>query len=132
MKKYRIGITFGAFDPLHYGHVRLFKRCKEHCDKLIVAVSDAGYIQKHKGREEYVPFFDRVKAIEEIKCVDDITRQSTSVGKKELVKLMSAEVIFVGDDWNPGTFTGEGLGVPVIYLPYTKQVTSTELREAGI
>ena len=31
-------ITYGTFDLLHYGHVRLLKRCKALGDKLIVGV----------------------------------------------------------------------------------------------
>ena len=35
----KIGITFGTFDMLHIGHIRLIKRASTYCDKLIVGVS---------------------------------------------------------------------------------------------
>ncbi len=123
----RIGITFGAFDPLHHGHIRLFQRAKEQCDKLVVCVSDAQYILQHKGRAERFPFQERVNSLRELHCVDEIRAQSLRTGKRELVQLTKATVIFVGSDWTPETFTGEGLGIPVVYLPQTPNVRSTML-----
>ncbi len=132
MKKFRKGITFGAFDPLHYGHIKLFQKCREQCEFLVVAISSGGYIEAVKHRDAYVSFEDRRKAIELIRIVNQTTKQTLIIGKKELIEATGADVIFVGDDWEPKTFSGEGLGVPVIYLPYTKLINSTELREKKI
>ena len=115
----RIGITFGAFDPLHHGHIRLFQRAKAQCDHLVVCVSDAAYILQHKGRAERFPLAERVTSLQELRCVDQVWTQSLKRGKAELVKATNAAVIFVGDDWTPDTFGGEGLGVPVVYLKQT-------------
>jgi len=129
MKKYKRGITFGAFDPLHYGHIKLFERAKESCDELIVCVSFPVYIKKHKGRDEYIPINERIKAVEAIRYVDEVGYQSIKFGKKEAIKAYKPDVIFVGSDWDPKTFTGEGLGVPVVYLPHTNGISSTILRK---
>lgn len=32
-------ITYGTFDPLHYGHINLLRRAKELGDFLIMAIS---------------------------------------------------------------------------------------------
>lgn len=126
---YRRGITFGAFDPLHYGHIRLFERAKTQCDSLIVCVSDLGYINENKGRSERVPFEERLKAVASIRYVDIVDVQSLLFGKKEAVAKYNPDVIFVGDDWAPETFTGENLGIPVLYLPHTKGINSSRLSE---
>lgn len=123
----KIGITFGAFDPLHHGHVRLFQRARAQCDKLVVCVSDAHYILLHKGRAERFPLNERVSSLQELRCVDEIWTQTTKRGKADLVQAAKATMIFVGSDWTPETFTGEGLGVPVIYLDQTPNVRSTLL-----
>jgi cytidyltransferase-like protein len=44
-------VTFGVFDLLHLGHLRLFVNIKKMCgieNKLIVAVQDSAYILKYK------------------------------------------------------------------------------------
>ena len=121
------GITFAALDPLHFGHTRLFKRAKKLCDELIVCVSDDDYIRQVKNREPFIPIEGRLEVLRELKCVDGVDIQ-TIEGKKPLVEKYKPDVIFVGDDWTPETFSGEGLGVKVIYLPYTKGMSSTQIR----
>ena len=62
-------ITYGTFDLLHWGHVRLLKRAKEYGDYLIVAVStDEFNALKHK--EAYHSFEHRKYILEAIKYVD--------------------------------------------------------------
>ena len=134
MKKYRRGIAFGAFDPLHYGHIKLFERAKDQCRYLTVCVSNGEYIKKHKGREEYVKLEERIRAIASINYVDKVIEQGDEPGKTKAdrVKETMSDVIFVGNDWTPETFGGEGLGAEVVYLPYTKEINSTQIREQNI
>ncbi len=119
------GIIFGAFDPLHFGHTRLFNRAKKQCDELIVSVSVDDYIREVKKRELCISLEGRMELIKELKCVDivDCHRE-----KNILIEKYKPDLIFVGDDWTPKTFTGEGLGVKVIYLPYTSGISSTQIR----
>lgn len=46
-------ITYGTFDLLHYGHVRLLKRAKELGDYLIVALSTDEFNEFKKHKEAY-------------------------------------------------------------------------------
>lgn len=131
MKKYKTGITFGSFDPLHLGHIALFRKAKELCNHLTVCVSSDAYIKTIKGYEPAFGYTDRILAVGSIKHVDKIEMQCVYVyhSKRSLVKRLKPDVIFVGDDWTPETFKGEGLGVEVVYLPRTKGISGTELRE---
>jgi len=122
------GITFGAFEYLHVGHIFLIQHAKMMCDNLIVCVSDDEYIEKKKGHTPEFTWHDRVSALRSVKEVDYIAIQSLEFGKKDAIELFKADVVFVGNDWNKETFSGEGLGVPVIYLPRTDKISSTKFR----
>jgi len=122
------GITFGAFDPLHLGHIFLFQNAKKQCDYLIVVVSSDDYIKKIKGYSPKFTYRQRIKALSSIKEIDYIYRQKDKNSKEYFVDLLKPDVIFVGNDWTPETFKGEGLGVPVNYLPRTPDISATQLR----
>jgi len=128
MQKYNIGITFGGFELWHIGHLNLIKQAKELCDTLIVCVSSDKYILKIKEHKASIPLKDRIELVKAIRFVDIVDVQRLNFGKKELIEKYSPNVIFVGNDWTPETFTGEGLGVPVVYLDRTKGISSTQLR----
>lgn len=123
-----IGLTFGVFDMFHIGHLNLLKAAKKKCDKLIVCVSSDGYSKKHKNKLPIIPFNERITIIRSIKYVDQADIQSLAFGKKEAVKKYKPDLLFVAG-WTPKTYTGQGLGVPVVYLPYTKKTSSTLLKE---
>ena len=128
-KMYDTGLTFGAFDLFHKGHLNLLESIKYRCKKLIVCVSDDEYVEKHKGKKPVMSYVDRKKMVESIKYVDVVNIQSLGFGKLQAINTYRPDALFVGNDWNRKTYTGEGLGVPVIYLPYTKGISTTILRE---
>jgi cytidyltransferase-like protein len=67
----RYGIKMGAFTLLMPHHVETLRRCKEHCDELIVLINNDAYIQKKKG---CVPLnaYERRNILLTIKYVDSV------------------------------------------------------------
>lgn len=53
-------LTYGTFDLLHYGHIRLLKRAKELGDYLIVALSTDKF-NELKGKKAYYNYDMRKK-----------------------------------------------------------------------
>ena len=127
MKQYKRGITFGAFDPVHIGHINIFINAKKYCEKLTVCISDNDYLLEHKGHSERFPLDERVRSLESIKEIDSISVQSLGMTKKKWAEVYGADVVFVGDDWKGRKWDGAELGIPVVYLPRTSGVSSTEL-----
>ena len=129
-----IGYTKGVFDLFHIGHLNILKRAKEHCDYLIVGVT-VDELVSYKGKRAFIPYEERAAIVGAIKYVDEVVPQE-SMDKMEAWKKLHFDKMFVGDDWK-GTDVWKHwekefskVDVEIIYFPYTKQTSSTELRDA--
>ena len=134
MKKYRGGYTTGVFDMFHVGHLNILRKAKEQCDYLIVGVSTDELVREYKNKTPIIPFEERSEIVRSIDCVDKVIPQ-VNRDKYEAWKELKFDVMFVGDDWKgkPLFMKVEDdfrkVGVEVVYFPYTKDTSSTILRE---
>ncbi len=129
-----IGYTTGVYDLFHIGHLNLMKNAKGMCDKLIVGVT-VDELVAYKGKKAMIPFEDRIEIVRSIKYVDAAVPQY-DMDKLSACKKLGASYLFVGDDWY-GTdkwkqyekeFAAEG--IKIIYFPYTKGISSTQITKA--
>ncbi|MGN1373571.1 MAG: adenylyltransferase/cytidyltransferase family protein [Candidatus Coproplasma sp.] len=136
-KKYKVGYTCGVFDMFHVGHLNLLEKCKEYCDILIVGVCDDDYVRNVKNTQPIIDENDRVRIIQALKCVDRavLVDTETTNDKSLALQLFKFDVLFSGDDWK-GTErylkTEEQfskVGVSIEYLPYTKGISTSMLKE---
>lgn len=134
MKKYKRGYTSGVYDMFHVGHLNVIMNAKQYCEYLIVAVSTDEVVLKNKNKKPIINFEDRVRIVEAIRYVDEVVPQLDYSDKKSAAIKYDIDVMFVGDDWK-GTEKWNRIekelaeiGVDVIYLPYTKSISSTILR----
>ena len=127
----KIGYMSGTWDLFHVGHLNLIKRAKQYCDYLVVGVhKDAS----HKGKETFIPLEERMEIVRNIKWVDQVIvsmREDSDVYTMGIVKY---DYLFVGSDYK-GTerfnryeeyFADKG--VKIVYFPYTKGTSSTQIR----
>ncbi len=133
-QKYKIGYTDGVYDLFHVGHLNMIQEAKRHCEYLIVGVHGDAVVENYKGHRPIINENDRKRIIESVKGVDraEINRFRD---KLNLWELYHFDAIFIGDDWK-GTerwnnFEKElaEIHVDVIYVPYTKGISTTEIRE---
>ena len=61
------------FDPIHIGHLEYFKLAKKNADKLLVIVNNDEQAVLKKGKY-FMPADERVKIIQEFKCVDYVIK----------------------------------------------------------
>lgn len=119
-------ITFGTFDLLHYGHVRILERARALGDRLVVGVSSDALNIKKKGRAPIVNEEHRVAIIAALRCVDEVFLEESLELKKQYIKDHNATVLTMGDDWK-GKF--DGLAKEVVYFERTPAISTTELIE---
>ena len=133
-KEYKVGYTDGVYDLFHIGHLNTIQTAKKYCDYLIVGVHGDAVVEEYKHHRPIINENDRKRIIESIKGVDraEINRFRD---KMQLWELYHFDVIFIGDDWK-GTERWNkfekilaSVGVDVIYVPYTRGISTTEIRE---
>jgi glycerol-3-phosphate cytidylyltransferase len=133
MKNKIIGYTSGVFDLFHIGHLNLLVNSKSMCDQLIVGVTTDDLVA-YKNKKAVIPFQERLEIVRSIKYVDATIAQD-NMNKFEMWEKLKFNVLFVGDDWFNTSKWEEierkfkGVGVKVIYFPYTKNTSSTILNE---
>lgn len=129
-----IGYTTGVYDLFHIGHLNLLKNAKGMCDKLVVGVT-VDELVSYKGKKAMIPFEDRIEIVRSCKYVDAAVPQY-DMDKLAACKKLGATIMFVGDDWY-GTdkwqefekqFAAEG--IRIVYFPYTKGISSTQIQKA--
>ena len=129
-----IGYTDGVFDMFHVGHLNILREAKKHCDFLIVGVHSDKIVEDYKHKTTIVHDEDRKAIVEAIKYVDQAFITQTR-DKIELWRKYHFDIVFIGDDWkgtdrwNKIEFELNKYGVKVVYVPYTKGISSTMLRE---
>lgn len=126
-------ITFGTFDLLHVGHVRLLKRASELYPEsiLIVGISSDELNFKKKNHYPVYSLSERIEIISALRCVHSAFVEETLENKVNYIKKYNADVLVMGDDWK-GKFDfckDELPGLEIVYLPRTELVSTTETIE---
>ena len=65
-------ITFGTFDVLHVGHVRVLQRAARFGDRLIVGVSSDALNISKKGRAPVFSQEERLEIVRSLRFVDEV------------------------------------------------------------
>jgi D-beta-D-heptose 7-phosphate kinase/D-beta-D-heptose 1-phosphate adenosyltransferase len=114
--------TGGGFDPLHEGHIRLFKEAKKLGDVLIVMLNSDEQLIKKKGKTFYLDQQERKEIIESIKYVDKvIIDPGKDVTCEEALKLIKPDILAKGGDRTPGNMAEieikvcKELGCKIVY-----------------
>lgn len=122
-------LTYGTFDLLHYGHIRLLKRAKELGDYLIVALSTDEF-NELKGKKAYHNYETRKKMLEAIRYVDLVIPEECWEQKKQDVLEYKVDVVVMGSDWaGSDRFDYLKEFCEVIYLDRTEGISTTKIKQ---
>ncbi|WP_296115953.1 Gfo/Idh/MocA family oxidoreductase [uncultured Eubacterium sp.] len=120
-------ITYGTYDLLHYGHIRLLERAKALGDYLIVGVT-ADDFDKTRGKiNVQQSLMERVLAVKKTGLADEIIIEEYEGQKIDDILRYNVDIFTVGSDWK-GKFDYLNEYCKVVYLDRTQGVSSTELR----
>ena len=120
-------ITYGTYDMLHYGHIRLLKRAKALGDYLIVGVTSDDYDKTRGKINNQQSLMERIAAVEATGIADEIIVEAYEGQKIDDIKRLDIDIFTVGSDWI-GHFDYLNEFCKVIYLPRTEGISSSEVR----
>ena len=129
----KIGITFGAFDLCHAGHVLMFAECKRNCDYLIVGLQVDPSLERESKNTPVQSLYERHVQLSAIRYIDEIIPYAYEHEIDQILLSRDINVRFVGDDYVGREFTGKSTCVDRhIEIQYNNRAhgfSTTELRK---
>ena len=127
MKK---GITFGAFDLFHAGHILMFEEARTVCDHLIVAIQTDPSLDREAKNSPVQSIEEREIQVSACRYVDEVIIYDREADLIEILDTLDWDVRILGDEYKDKEFTGRDKYLEKCYFnrrPHS--FSSSELRE---
>ena len=127
MKK---GITFGAFDLFHAGHILMFEEARTVCDHLIVAIQTDPSLDREAKNSPVQSIEEREIQVSACRYVDEVIIYDRETDLIEILDTLDWDVRILGDEYKDKEFTGRDKYLEKCYFnrrPHS--FSSSELRE---
>lgn len=125
----------GTFDMYNIGHIRLFKYAKDsfYYSTVIAGISTDKLVKSYKYIKSIHSLKERLETVLACKYVDKAIIQKKFFDVKQLKKY-NIDYVLLGDDWKGKSFPSlenaqKILQFKIIYKPYTKSVSSSEIQK---
>ena len=127
MKK---GITFGAFDLFHAGHILMLEEAKTVCDYLIVAIQSDPSLDRETKNSPVQSVEEREIQVSACRYVDEVIIYDREADLLEILDTFSWDVRILGEEYKNKDFTGREKYLDRCYFNKRPHNFSTsELRE---
>jgi glycerol-3-phosphate cytidylyltransferase len=103
----RVGITFGAFDLCHAGHVLMFKECKQHCDFLIAGLQTDPSMERQHKNKPVQSLFERYVQLGACKYIDEIVPYVYEYEIEQILRSTKIDIRFIGADYIGKEYTAK-------------------------
>ena len=127
MKK---GITFGAFDLFHAGHVLMLEEAKTVCDYLIVCIQSDPSLDREEKNKPVQSIIEREIQVSGCRFVDEVIIYDTEADLLNIISQVDWDVRIIGEEYKNKDFTGRDQTLERCHFnkrPHT--FSSSELRE---
>ena len=127
MKK---GITFGAFDLFHAGHVLMLEEAKTVCDHLIVCIQSDPSLDREEKNKPVQSIVEREIQVSGCRFVDEVIIYDTEADLLNIIGQVDWDVRIIGEEYKNKDFTGRDQTLERCHFnnrPHT--FSSSELRE---
>ena len=104
MKK---GITFGAFDLFHAGHVMMLEEAKTVCDYLIVCIQSDPSLDRKEKNKPVQSIVEREIQVSGCKYTDEVIIYDTEEDLLDILDTVDWDVRVLGEEYKAKDFTGK-------------------------
>tara|TARA_R110001599_G_scaffold81743_4_gene220539 strand:- start:1428 stop:1847 length:420 start_codon:yes stop_codon:yes gene_type:complete len=125
------GITFGAFDLFHAGHVSMLSEAKQNCDYLIVAIQSDPSIEREGKNKPVQSLLERQIQVNACRYVDETIVYETEEDLRNILRTIPWDIRIIGEEYMNKHFTGKKeFDHKKVYYNYRQHsFSSSELRE---
>lgn len=129
--------TGGTFDLFHSGHVSFLKRCSE-LGSVTVALNTDEFIEEYKGKAPVMSYAERQDVLLGCKYVSAVIPNFSGSDSRPAIEVINPDIVAIGSDWARKDYYTQmafdqnwldDRGIALIYIPYTKNVSSTAIKE---
>lgn len=129
MKKYKIGLVIGRFQPFHKGHQYLIDRALEIAEKIVIGIGSSNvknsnnpwsYQERKKMLELFIKKEGIANKVISIVFLPDYPNDDVWLAKT-LKKTGRVDIVIGNNDWVKGIF--ENVKIPVITINHYKRRT---------
>lgn len=129
--------TGGTFDLFHSGHVNFLKRCSE-LGSVTVALNTDEFIEEYKGKAPVMSYGERQEVLLGCKYVSAVIPNFSGSDSRPAIEVVNPDIVAIGSDWARKDYYTQmafdqnwldDRGIALIYIPYTKNVSSTAIKE---
>ena len=126
----KVGVTVGAFDLCHAGHILMFKEAREVCDYLIVGLHSDPTIDRPEKNKPVMSLEERKIILEAVRYIDEIFIYDTEARLYEILKenKYGFDVRIIGADWKGKPYTGHDLPIEMYFNTRDHGYSTTDLR----
>ena len=103
MKK---GITFGAFDLFHAGHVMMLEEAKTVCDYLIVCIQSDPSLDRIEKNKPVQSVIEREIQVSGCRYTDEVIIYNTEAELLDILNTVDWDIRILGEEYKHKDFTG--------------------------
>ena len=103
MKK---GITFGAFDLFHAGHVMMLEEAKTVCNYLIVCIQSDPSLDRKEKNKPVQSIVEREIQVSGCRYTDEVIIYNTEADLLDILDTVDWDVRVLGEEYKEKDFTG--------------------------
>ena len=127
----KVGVTVGAFDLCHAGHILMFKDAKSRCDYFVVGLQSDPSIDRPEKHKPIMSIAERRIILSSIKYIDEIFEYDTEAQLYDILEKnkFGIDIRIIGEDWRGKPFTGYDLLFEIYFNSRDHGFSTTALRK---